>query len=128
MGQVTRLDLAQRDTRTQDGPVMLVVGSRSRIGSGKAGNLPRIPGFHFVGYAEVTAALLAATLPDVVLSPLFGEGFDAIDLARRLVALDYRGRYRVVADGLPEPGVVRAEVRAQAPGLDFDLFVIDSPP
>lgn len=92
----------------------------------KAGReIPRLPGFHFSAFDDVTAALLQVTSPDLVLSALMGDGYDAIDLARRLALLDYTGRYRALTSGLPNPRVVLAEVHQVAPGIDFDLFDLD---
>lgn len=105
-------------------PVMLVIGNmRSWHRAGRA--VPQLDGFHFVGFGDVTDALLRAVAPDVVLSSLMGEDFDALDLARRLGDLGFRGRYRAITSGLPNPHVVRTEVRAAAPDLDFDIFVLD---
>jgi len=87
--------------------------------------LPRIPGFHFRPFDAVNRKLLASLAPEVVLSALIGPDFDAIDLARRLGEAGFAGRYRAVTGKLPNARAVVAEVRAVAPGLDFDLFVID---
>jgi hypothetical protein len=100
--------------------VMLVVG---HIHDPAA--LPRIPGFHFRTFDAVNGALLEELRPEVVLSALIAEDFDAIDLARLLGKSGYKGRYRAVSGALPSVRVVLSEVRASAPGLDFDLFVMD---
>ena len=86
--------------------------------------LPHIEGIDFVDFNGLTAELLERTKPDFVLSALVGAGFDALDVARLLAELGYRGRYRAVADRLPCPSVVRAEVGAIAPDLDFDVFTL----
>lgn len=104
---------------------MLVVGDLrrwERLGR----DMPDMKGLRFVGFAEVTAEILAKTQPDIVLSALVGDGFDALDLARRLSDLNYGGRYRAVTLELPNPHLVTSEVRACAPGLDFDIYVIDT--
>ncbi len=102
--------------------VMLVVGEVRDKSA-----LPRIPGFHFRPYAAVTRVLMAEISPEVVLSALIGPDFDAIDLARKLCDMGFAGRYRAVTRRLPNSRAVVAEVRAMAPGLDFDLFVMDDP-
>lgn len=92
----------------------------------KAGReIPRLPGFHFTAFDDVTAELLRVTAPDLVLSALMGDGYDAIELARCLALLDFAGRYRALTSGLPNPRVVLAEVHQVAPGIDFDLFDLD---
>jgi hypothetical protein len=88
-------------------------------------SVPALEGFRFAGFDELTADLLDGVLPDLVLSPLMGESFDALDVAQRLDALGYRGRYRALTNPLPEPDAIRSEVRAVAPGLDFELFVMN---
>jgi hypothetical protein len=100
--------------------VMLVVG---HIRDPAA--LPRIPGFHFRTFAAVDRELLCTLEPEVVLSALIAPDFDAMDLARLLQEAGFAGRYRAVTTRLPNVRSVVAEVRAVAPGLDFDLFVMD---
>lgn len=57
----------------------------------------------------------------VVLSPVVGTKFDAIDLATRLQAQGYRGRYIAFAAFLPDQSVVSREVAEVAPDLSFDI-------
>lgn len=103
--------------------MILVVGNLpSWARAGRA--LPRLDGFRFVAFADLDAALLAEAAPELVLSPLVDAAFDAVDVARRLGGLGFRGRYLALADRLPNPDAVRAEVRAAAPALDFDLLVV----
>lgn len=105
-------------------PRLLVVGNlRSWRRAGRA--LPQLEGCDFVGFAGLDAQVLERVRPDVVLSALVGEDFDALDLARRLAELGFRGRYRALAMDLRHPGTVLAELRAAAPGLDLDLLLID---
>ncbi|MFQ6548534.1 hypothetical protein AADZ90_011290 [Aestuariibius sp. 2305UL40-4] len=102
---------------------MLVVGDLK--GWLKAGrSLPAGPGLHFVGFDDLDARRLAEVAPDIVLSALLAPDFDVIDLALRLDELDFTGRYRAISDDIPSPGVVVAEVRQHAPGVDFDVLLI----
>jgi hypothetical protein len=101
--------------------VMLVVG---QIGEPAA--LPRIPGFHFRPFEDVDRALLARLQPEVVLSALIARDFDAVELGRLLREEGFTGRYRAVTRSLPNIRAVVAEIRATVPGLDFDVFVMDS--
>lgn len=116
------------ETSTQvELPVMLVIGDiKGWTRQGR--DLPDVPGFHFGGLQDLTSGLLTQMSPDVILSALMGESFDALDVARRLSELDFKGRYRAIATSLPNPRAIMAEVRAIAPELDFDLFIIDSHP
>lgn len=85
-------------------------------------------GYRFACFSELNIPLLESVAPDMVVSALIGDGFDAIDVARRLACLGYRGPYRALSQPLPRPGLVRAEVRAAAPDLDFDLVVVSHGP
>lgn len=77
-------------------------------------------GICFAEFEQVEIALIA-TSPGMVLSPLLSSGFDCVDLAQLLYEFSYQGRYRVVSDDLPQPHIVRDEVRALYPGLNFDI-------
>lgn len=83
---------------------------------------PVIEGYVFVDFEDVTLYALESIRPQVVLSPLLGRNFDAIEIARRLQAMGYKGRYRVITDGVPDPMVVDNDVRAVAPTLDFSVM------
>ena len=103
--------------------LILVVGEVGRWHrQGRA--LPRMGGFRFAGFDDLAAALARAEVPDVILGPLVSHSFDALDLARRLVELQYRGRVRVVAGQVPRPQAILSELRGAAPGLDIDLFLL----
>lgn len=79
----------------------------------------------FAEFHEVTGALLNTVAPRYVLSPLLSRSFDCIDLAQLLVQEGYRGRYRAVATRLPDPGIIRREIRALCPELDFDVITLN---
>lgn len=63
--------------------------------------------------------------PDLVLSPLLTPSFDALDLARYLTQRMFAGRYLALVDRLPSAGLIRREVAAQSPMLNFDVIVLD---
>jgi hypothetical protein len=69
--------------------------------------------------------LTGADAPDLVLSPLLTPAFDALDLARLLTQCGYRGRYLALVDQLPSATLIRREVEAQSPELNFDVVVLD---
>ncbi len=75
-------------------------------------------------FHDISAASLALHEPDVILSPLVSDAFDCIDLAHALAEAGFRGRYRAVAAHIPDPALVRREIRACAPGIDFDIILI----
>lgn len=105
------------------GPPILVIGD---LASWQAsGRLPpKLDGFFFIDFHDLTPSMLAAHEPAVVLSSLFGKTFDALEVARRLVEAGFRGRYRVVVEAVPAPHMIRSEVKSVAPGLDFDILLM----
>lgn len=102
---------------------MLVVGALDGWQS-NGRDLPEGDGLHFVGYDDLTAEHIAQVQPDIVLSALLGDSFDVIDLARKLEALGFQGRYRAIASGVPQPSLIVTEVRQHARDLDFDILVL----
>jgi hypothetical protein len=69
--------------------------------------------------------LSGPTAPVLILSLLVTPGFDALDLARLLSQNGYRGRYLALVDRLPNPTLIRREVAAQSPGVNFDVIILD---
>lgn len=114
----------ETDVVVCDALIMLVIGDMSewtRIPATR----PEVPGFHFADLADLTADLLHELSPDVILSPLVTHTFDVMDVAAQLSRLGYRGRYRAIAECLPSPELVLAEVAIQAADIDFDILNID---
>ncbi len=75
-------------------------------------------------FDELRDAVLAIHDPQLIFSPVVAKGFDCIDVAARLSELAYAGAYRAIAHRLPNPDIVKREVRAVFPGLDFDVLTI----
>ena len=82
----------------------------------------RLPGLS-VGWTVVAgrfvhlgAPLLRSVAPDVVAFPLFGPGYDALQVVERLGRLGYRGRMCCLTDPLPAPDMVRRELEAASGG------------
>ena len=90
------------------------------------GTPPDIERLTFMGLAELTEESLAILDPDVILSPVISSAFDCVDVAVILEGLEYRGAYRAVTFPLPNPDIVRREVRSQCRGLDFDIVTVRS--
>lgn len=78
-----------------------------------------------VRYARLTAEFFANASPDIVLAPLFGPDFDILDLVDALAGFGFSGRLIAVTAPLPRPENVRAEVRAHAGDISFDLLILD---
>ena len=106
--------------------LILVVGNvRTWIEQGR--ELPQDSGFRYLDYADMDAEALSDAAPSIVLSPLVANGFDALDVAARLYTLGFTGRYRVLSPKLPHPDMVLTELRAQAPGIDCELYQVTNP-
>lgn len=116
MGTATK---AMKAAETVEQAVMLVIGSADNWAKGPDEGASD---YHFVDYRALGAEVLETLRPSVVLSALFGAGYDAMDVATRLRQMGFGGRYRAISDPLPNPDIVRAEIAQVAPGLDFDLL------
>ncbi|NRB00893.1 MAG: hypothetical protein HRU32_13940 [Rhodobacteraceae bacterium] len=83
----------------------------------------------FVEYCDVTRELIETISPTVVVSPLLARGFDCIDLSQVLHGAAYKGRYRAMTRNIPNPSLIKSEILAMCPGLDFDVLPLeDCPP
>ena len=80
--------------------------------------------FQYTSFSSLTRDVLDKTDPQMVLSPLMTNDFDAIDLARHLHELGYTGCYRVIAPNTAHADIIRADVAAVAPNIDFDIFEV----
>ena len=99
----------------------LVLGDVERWRSvGK--RVPAVDGTVFAAHEQISTEFMALTQASLVLSPLFMRGADAVDIAIRLIDSGFAGCYRAISMSMPNPGMVRDEVRAVAPELDFDLI------
>ncbi|WP_342075794.1 hypothetical protein [Yoonia sp. SS1-5] len=86
--------------------------------------VPPLDGFDFVAVSDLDEAVMNDNAPDMVLSPLVADDFDAVDVAMKLIELRFSGRYRAIADDLPDAELIRREVKSLAPQLDFDLLLM----
>ncbi len=77
----------------------------------------------FAAFEDITEDVLDRLCPSVVLSPVLARSFDCIDLAQKLCALGYSGRYRAVSGDLPDPELVEREIRGLCPSLDFGILI-----
>ena len=83
--------------------------------------------FHFAAPEDISLETLHGFAPEIILSPLFGDTFDVIDVATTLHELGFRGQYRAIVASradVSDEGVIRGDVSAVAPDLDFDLLVL----
>ena len=101
----------------------LVIGDLARW-KAQGRVVPPLDGFQFVDIDALNANVVNEKQPDIILSPLVADDFDAVDVAVKLIELRFRGRYRAIADDLPDADLIRNEVRNFAPQLDFDLLLM----
>ena len=76
----------------------------------------------FASFEDVNEELIARLCPTVILSPVLARNFDCIDLAQVLCRLDFRGRYRAMAEALPDPALIQQEIATMCPNLDFGVL------
>lgn len=80
--------------------------------------------FQFVEIGSLTTDVVETIEPEIVLSPLVADDFDAVDVAAKLKELQYSGKYRAIAEDLPDADIIRNEIQSFAPQIDFDLLLI----
>ena len=85
-------------------------------------SLPNSGRVAFAAIEDITDDFLEIIEPETVISPLLARSFDCSDLAQRLHAYGFRGRYRAVSDEIPNPDLIRREIQRMFPGLDFDII------
>lgn len=76
----------------------------------------------FIEFSELRTEVISLLNPDYVLSPTICRSFDCLDLAALLQNIGFRGKYRAVARELPNLEIVRREVRALCPAINFDFI------
>ncbi|WP_159086926.1 hypothetical protein [Loktanella sp. Alg231-35] len=105
----------------------LVIGNMRRwVAEGRLTSSLR--DFTFLNFGELSAEALKAHTPDIILSPLVGDDFDVIEIAQQLATLAFSGRYRAIAERLPNAEMIRKEVSEQATDLDFDVLLMPRDP
>lgn len=72
-------------------------------------------------YAQLNARAISQILPDLIIIPLFGPGFDAIEVLGQLERFGFRGEVLVRSPGLPNSSLVERELAAIVPNLRVRL-------
>ena len=108
-----------------DQPLTLVIGDQ-RAWDVNASHPPFIEGFKFIDIDALEAKVFDNFPAAIVLSALMTRNQDAIEIARKLKEFSFEGRYRVIADALPNPDLVAREVKAAAPDIDFEVLNLPS--
>lgn len=60
--------------------------------------------------------------PNQILSPLISGNFDITDVAQKLKLLGYQGILRAYVENIPSSNLIRREIAALHPALDFDVI------
>lgn len=107
----------------KDRAVTLVVGEIVRWAN-EGRKVPSVQDLDYIDFEDLTAEKIEAIQPDVILSPLVTDTFDAYQIARYLVSLNFTGRYRAIAPHLPNLSMITLEINAVAPELDFAIVVM----
>ena len=77
-----------------------------------------------VAFDRLTPLMLRAMGTQVVLSCAVTPTFDAYEVAARLNALGFAGRYIALAQSLPDPHLIRREINALARKFTFDVLSV----
>ncbi|MEM9788296.1 MAG: hypothetical protein AAF801_17495 [Pseudomonadota bacterium] len=104
----------------------LVIGDLQRW-SAEGRGFAALQDFHFTDIADLNAELIDRLDTEIILSALVADAFDAVDVAVKLIDLDYRGKYRALADQSVDAPLITKEIRSLSPNLDFDLLVLGPP-
>lgn len=81
-----------------------------------------LAGITHVEIEALTARILSALQPELVVLPLFGPVHDAASYIERLQELGYDRRITVLAPPLPRPALVERELRDLGPGARLVLI------
>lgn len=102
---------------------MLVIGDLTQWAA--RGRLRMAPDqCEFVDITQLDQVTIRRYDQGLIVAPLLSGAFDAFDIAEKLAAAQFAGMFRVVADAVPNADLIRTEIEAAAPGLDFDLIVL----
>jgi hypothetical protein len=88
--------------------------------------LPAARSIAGAAFEDLTPALLGKLRPEIVLTPLIGCCFDAIDVAQNLSRMGYENSLIVIAEALPVPALVETEVKAVARDIDVSVALHSS--
>lgn len=105
-------------------PIVLAVGDLTEWLS-KGREVPVGGKVAFVEFSDLTRELFEIYGPSFVLSPLLAHGFDCIDVSQVLQSLGFKGQYRAMAHNVPDPGLIKREISAICPDVDFDIIRIE---
>lgn len=80
------------------------------------------PAIVLARYVQLDEALLTRVKPDCIVMPLMAARFDVMQALDRLIDLGYAQSVCVLAPPLPNPAMIRAELRVAAQGMDLVML------
>ncbi len=101
------------DRRPDGRPVWLFVGLPAPVASAAR--------VESLAYADLAGRLAQADPPSVIVLPLIGPGFDAVEACHRLVALGFEGEVVVRAPALPDRRLIQRELSQAGRRLKITL-------
>jgi len=78
-------------------------------------------------FRAIDPGFIVRTAPQVVVAPLFGNGFDILDVCARLIRCSFRGRVVALSHPLPDREGVLREIRGESGRIEVDLIEIPRP-
>ena len=81
-------------------------------------------GIEFVHFSQLAGRLQRSPTPDIVLSPLIAESFDVTEVAKTLSSAEYPGRLRALTPDRPNISIIKREIHALYPQLDFAVLKV----
>lgn len=79
-----------------------------------------------IGFDELTASLMKAFAPDVVVFPLLSVAQDATVVIGRLQELGFSGQCLVLCPNLPRPKLIEAELRSLGRKMKIQVLPSDT--
>ena len=74
-----------------------------------------------ISWPQLAERLSRGLSGGVVFSAALSVNFDCLDIAQLLCRAGFRGQYRIVAPEIPNLGLIRREIAAECPRLDFEI-------
>lgn len=131
MGSVSRRSqynviALSREVDKRSTGMVLMVGEPQRLQTLKE-HFPGRSGVFFIEYSDLSADILRALQPTAVVAPAISAHFDCLDLAEFLSLSEYKGAFRIFAQDIPKPDIIRREVRQYYPALNFEVLKTEAP-
>ncbi len=105
----------------EDYDTILVIGEVSRW-QAAGRDLPQSSETHCIEFHQLSEELFEIKQPKMVISPVLCASFDCLDVAVLLQSIGFPGRYRAFSGEMPNSALIRSEISAACPDVDFDII------